>query len=105
MLSPLPIQRHPKSGDVPRQRCRPGTRFVILENSNRVFLATPFRALEVIPKAAFNRQRLELLLYERYMTSATTYRGLNRIEKMPVRRRRDADWPLWTPCMWLRRSS
>ena len=54
----------------------------ILESSNRVFLATPFLALEVVPKAAFNRQHLELLFYERYMASATTYRGLNRIEKV-----------------------
>jgi hypothetical protein len=54
----------------------------ILESSNRVFLATPFLALEVVPKAAFNRQQLELLFYERYMASATTYRGLNQIEKV-----------------------
>jgi len=33
----------------------------ILRDSNRVFLATPFLALEVVPKAAFNRQHLELL--------------------------------------------
>lgn len=54
----------------------------ILRDSNRVFLATPFLALEVVPKAAFNRQQLELLFYERYPASATTYRGLNRIEKV-----------------------
>ena len=52
----------------------------ILRDSNRVFLATPFLALEVVPKAAFNRQHLELLFYERYLASATMYRGLNRIE-------------------------
>ena len=52
----------------------------ILESSDRVFLATPFLALEVVPKAAFNRQHLELLFYERYLASATMYRGLNRIE-------------------------
>jgi hypothetical protein len=40
----------------------------------------PFLALEVVPKAAFNRQHLELLFYERYLASATMYRGLNRIE-------------------------
>ena len=54
----------------------------ILESSNRVFLATPFLALGVVPKAAFNRQHLELLFYERYMASATTYRGLNQIERV-----------------------
>jgi hypothetical protein len=54
----------------------------ILRDSNRVFLATPFLALEVVPKAAFNRQRLELLFYERYIASAITYRGLNQIEKV-----------------------
>lgn len=54
----------------------------ILRDSNRVFLTTPFLALEVVPKAAFNRQELELSFYERYMASATTYRGLNRIEKV-----------------------
>ena len=43
---------------------------------------TPFLALEIIPKAAFNRQALELSFYERYMKSAKTYRGLNRIEKV-----------------------
>ena len=45
-------------------------------------MATPFLALEVVPNAAFNRQQLELLFYERYMASATTYRGLNQIEKV-----------------------
>lgn len=54
----------------------------ILESSNRVFLATPFLALEVIPKAAFHRQQLELLFYERFMASAITWRGLNRIEEL-----------------------
>jgi hypothetical protein len=54
----------------------------ILRDSNRVFLTTPFLALEVVPKAAFHRQHLELLFYERYMASATTYRGLNRIEQV-----------------------
>jgi len=39
-------------------------------------------ALEVVPKAAFHRQELELSFYERYMASATAYRGLNRIEKV-----------------------
>jgi len=53
-----------------------------LEYPNRVFLTTPFLALEVVPKATFNRQKLELSFYERYMASASTYRGLNRIEKV-----------------------
>jgi hypothetical protein len=39
-------------------------------------------ALEIVPKAAFHRQELELSFYERYMASATAYRGLNRIEKI-----------------------
>jgi hypothetical protein len=39
-------------------------------------------ALEVVPKAAFYRQGLELSFYERYIASATTYRDLNRIEKV-----------------------
>jgi hypothetical protein len=39
-------------------------------------------ALEIVPKAAFNQQKLELSFYERYMASATPYRGLNRIEKV-----------------------
>jgi len=54
----------------------------ILGDSNRVFLTSPFLALEVLPKAAFYRQELELSFYERYMASATTYQGLNRIEKV-----------------------
>jgi predicted nucleic acid-binding protein len=54
----------------------------ILESSNRIFLATPFLALEVIPKAAYNRHHLELRFYQRYIAAATTYRGLNRIEKI-----------------------
>jgi hypothetical protein len=54
----------------------------ILLDSNRVFLTTPILALEVVPKAAFYRQELELSFYERYMASATTYRGLYRIEKV-----------------------
>ena len=54
----------------------------ILRDSNRIFLTTPFLALEVVPKAAFNKQELELLFYERYLAAATAYRGLNRIEKV-----------------------
>jgi len=58
------------------------TALSILGDANRVFLTTPFLALEVVPKATFNRQKLELSFYERYMASAITYRGLNRIEKV-----------------------
>jgi hypothetical protein len=54
----------------------------MLRDSSRVFLTTPFVALEVVPKAAFNPQKLELSFYERYMASATSYGGLNRIEKI-----------------------
>jgi len=54
----------------------------ILRDSNRVFLTTPFLALEIVPKAAFHRQKLELSFYERYMASATAYRGLHQIERV-----------------------
>jgi predicted nucleic acid-binding protein len=54
----------------------------ILRDSNRVFLTTPFLALEVVPKVAFHRQELELSFYERYMASAIAYRGLDQIEKV-----------------------
>jgi len=53
---------------------------------NRVFLTTPFLALEIVPKATFNREELELSFYERYMASASSYRGLKRL---PAPRRRD----------------
>lgn len=52
----------------------------VLDDPNRRFLASPFLALEVIPKAIFHRQALELSFYERYLASAAIYRGLNRIE-------------------------
>lgn len=58
----------------------------ILGDANRVFLTTPFLALEVVPKVTFHKQELELLFYERYMASAATYRGLNRIEIEKVAR-------------------
>jgi hypothetical protein len=54
----------------------------IIESSNRVFLTTPFLALEVVPKAAFHQEELELSFYERYLASATAYSGLNQVEKV-----------------------
>ena len=54
----------------------------VLGDASRIFLTTPFLALEVVPKAAFYRQELELSFYKRYLASATSYRGLNRIEKL-----------------------
>ncbi len=54
----------------------------ILEDPSRVFLATPLLALEVVPKATFHKQELELSFYERYLASAAMYRGLNRIEQI-----------------------
>ena len=77
----------------------------ILRDSNRVFLTTPFLALEIVPKAAFNRQVLELSFYERYMASATTYRGLNRIEKLARAEAARCGRAAMDACMWLRHSS
>jgi hypothetical protein len=38
----------------------------ILEDPERVFVASPFLYLELIPKAAFNKRRLERAFYEKY---------------------------------------
>lgn len=54
----------------------------VLEDPSRVFLATPLLALEVVPKATFHKQELELSFYQRYLASAAMYRGLNRIEQI-----------------------
>ena len=54
----------------------------VLADPSRVFLATPLLALEVVPKATFHKQKLELFFYERYLASAAMYRGLNRIEQV-----------------------
>jgi predicted nucleic acid-binding protein len=54
----------------------------VLEDPSRVFLATPLLALEVVPKATFHKQKLELSFYERYPASAAMYRGLSRIEQI-----------------------
>jgi len=43
---------------------------------------TPLLALEVVPKATFHKQKLELSFYERYLASAAMYRALNRIEQI-----------------------
>ena len=55
------------------------TALSVLRDARRVFLTTPFVALEVIPKATFNRQELERSFYARYLESATNYRELNRM--------------------------
>jgi hypothetical protein len=39
-------------------------------------------AIEVVPKATFRKQKLELSFYERYLASAAMYRGPNRIEQI-----------------------
>ena len=54
----------------------------LLEESNRIFLTSPFIYLEVVPKAIFFRKRLEQLFYEKYFGSATWFRDIIRIEAL-----------------------
>ena len=54
----------------------------LLEEPNRMFLTSPFVYLEVVPKAIFNRKRLEQLFYEKYFGSATWFRDIVRIEAL-----------------------
>ena len=51
------------------------TALSIVDDAKRVFLTTPFVALEVIPKATFNRQEPERSFYVRYLESATKLSG------------------------------
>jgi hypothetical protein len=58
------------------------TALAVLADPSRVFLATPLLALEIVPKATFHKQKLELSFYDHYLASAVMYRGLNRIEQI-----------------------
>ena len=54
----------------------------LLKEPNRVFLTSPFVHPEVVPKAIFNRKRLEQLFYEKYFGSATWFRDIVKIEAL-----------------------
>jgi predicted nucleic acid-binding protein len=54
----------------------------LLEESNRLFLTSPFVYLEVVPKAIFHRKRLEQSFYEKYFGSATWFRDIIKIEAL-----------------------
>ncbi len=51
----------------------------ILEDTNRVFLTSPFVHLELIPKAAFYRKYLELAFYDEYFRAAQWFRNVGAI--------------------------
>lgn len=51
----------------------------LLEESDRVFLTSPFIHLEVVPKTIFHKQRLERSFYDRYFGNALWFRQLDQI--------------------------
>ena len=51
----------------------------VLEDPGRVFLTSPFVHLELVPKAQFHKQRLEVRFYEEYFRAAEWCRDLDRI--------------------------
>ena len=52
----------------------------ILEDGDRSFLTSPFVHLELVPKAIFNRRRLEKAFYDEYFSTAEWFGDLDRIE-------------------------
>jgi predicted nucleic acid-binding protein len=52
----------------------------VLEDTDRVFLTSPFVHLEVVPKAVFYKKRLEKAFYDRYFGAADWFRDLDKIE-------------------------
>lgn len=52
----------------------------ILGDPDRTFLTSPFVHLELVPKAIFNKRRLERAFYEEYFTAAEWFRDLDTIE-------------------------
>ena len=51
-----------------------------LDDPNRVFLASPFVHLEVVPKAIFFKKRLERSFYDKYFKNAVWFRDVDKIE-------------------------
>ena len=51
----------------------------LLEETDRVFLTSPFIHLEVVPKAIFYKKRLERSFYEEYFKTAGWFRDLDKI--------------------------
>jgi predicted nucleic acid-binding protein len=58
---------------------------VILEDSDRTFLTSPFVQLELVPKAVFYKNRLEKAFYDRYFATAEWMRDLGKIEALAQR--------------------
>jgi hypothetical protein len=66
-------------------RGRPHVRepaLAILEDPARLFLTSPFVALEILPKAIFEKQQIELAFYQRYLVSARWHRRLKSIHDL-----------------------
>jgi len=52
----------------------------ILEDSDRIFLTSPFVHLELVPKAIFHKKHLEKAFYDEYFNAAEWFRDLDKIE-------------------------
>jgi hypothetical protein len=52
----------------------------IFEDSDRIFLTSPFVHLELVPKAIFHKKLLEKALYDVYFNAAEWFRDLDKIE-------------------------
>ena len=52
----------------------------LLEETDRVFLTSPFVHLEVVPKALYFKRQLEHSFYDKYFKSAVWFRDVVRIE-------------------------
>jgi len=54
----------------------------LLEDSDRVFVTSPFVYWELVPKAIYNKKRLEKAFYEEYFRAAEWMRDLIQIERL-----------------------
>lgn len=52
----------------------------LLEETNRIFLTSPFVHLEVVPKAIFFKKQMERSFYEKFFKNAVWFREVDRIE-------------------------
>ena len=56
----------------------------ILEDPDRLFVASPFLYLELVPKAAFNKRRLEKAFYDEYFNAAESVRTVDAIVSLAL---------------------
>lgn len=62
----------------------------VLEDTNRIFLSSPFVHLEVCPKAFFNRQRDEYAFYQSYFQRVVMTHRLKAILRLAVKEASDS---------------